>query len=167
MRAQLHDRAQLVKQGKPKPHADVLKKLDQYYPIPDEAPMADSLFDRLYHCNPNILGITSLALHRDADRISVTFSNGSRLQTMHFGIGAYQKSEITIRRLKPTLETLAGTDTPETIAFAATAAGSKDGFAVSLYYLDTPHYETWEFCAGADGREISWRRNGVTLLEGF
>lgn len=150
-----------------KTEADVLEKLDQYYPIPNEAPMADSLFDHLYHCSPNILGITSLALHRSADGISVTFSNGSCLQTMHFGIGAYQKSEITVKCLKPTLETLAGTDAPEAIAFAAAAAGHKDGFTVSLYYLDNPHYETWEFCAGADGSEISWRRNGVTLLEGF
>lgn len=147
--------------------ADVLEKLDQYYPVPDSKPISEDLCGRLYHCTPNILGITSLTFHRSADGICAAFSDGSRLQTMHFGIGSYQKSEITVKRLKPTLETLAGTDAPEAIAFAAAAEGRENGFTVSLYYLDNPHYETWEFYTDKDNSKVSWMRNGVTLAEGF
>lgn len=99
--------------------------------------------DKSYRCDQNAFGITLVKFGADTDCIKLNFSDGTQWQTMKFGKNRLCENNIFIKKLKPTLEDLAGHDEKENVHFAGCCTFKDDALHLRLNYLDNPHVDEY------------------------
>ena len=108
--------------------------------------------DAVYKCDENDYGITLVSFEESDNYITMSFSNGEEVQQMNFGKDCYYESKIQIKRFRPTLEDLAGTDNVVNTHFAACCTGDRGKLHLHIRFLDTPQYI--DFAVRFDGAEM-------------
>lgn len=101
------------------------------------------LTNNLYKCDDNAFGITFVNFSTNDDCINLNFSDGTQWQTMKFGKNMFCENIIYIKKLKPTLEDLAGHDERENVHFAGCCTFKDDGLRLRFNYLDNPHVDEY------------------------
>ena len=104
---------------------------------------AKNIFGNLYACEENPLGITFVSFSDSPDSIGLNFSDGTKWQTMSFGKEKYCENNIQIKKLKPTLEELAGHNKKENVHFAGYCTFDGNALYMHLNYLDNPHIDDY------------------------
>ncbi len=119
--------------------------IDRYHEPVKYQDAEDKFFEKLYTCEENVFGITFIRFTDNEDSVDVNFSDGTAWQTMRFGKGRFCENNITIKKLKPTLEELAGHDEKENVHFAACCTWKDNSLHLHINYLDNPHIDEY-FC---------------------
>lgn len=113
--------------------------------------------DKLYKCEANAFGITFVKFGADTDCIKLNFSDGTQWQTMKFGKNRLCENNIFIKKLKPTLEDLAGHDEKESVHFAGCCTFKGNDLHLRFNYLDNPHVD--EYICKFDERSFVMRKS--------
>ena len=75
---------------------------------------------------------------------------------MKFGKNIFCENNIFIKKLKPTLEDLAGHDEKENVHFAGCCTFDREGLHLCFNYLDNPHVD--EYICRFDGNSFEMRK---------
>ena len=141
--------------GKSSSTVNDLQKFADGYNKPFE--YADGkITDNLYRCDENAFGITFVKFGTDNDCINLDFSDGTQWQTMKFGKNIFCENDIFIKKLKPTLEGLAGHDERESVHFAGCCTFKDDGLHLRFNYLDNTHVD--EYICKFDEHSFAMRK---------
>lgn len=114
------------------------------------------IFGKTYHMKKNAFGITMLELKDENDAIVLEFSNGSSWQKMNFGKNCFKESRVMLKKFKPTLEDLAGTEKEENVHFAAYCTFEDETLKLYFNYLDCPHVE--EYALKLEDKKITMKK---------
>ena len=138
--------------GGSKAGTDEIKKLADEYNTPAKysAAACGAFSERTYICDKNRFGITQMKFCDKADKIELIFSDGEMWQTMSFGKDKFCENRVTVRKMKPTLEGLAGHERKEDMHFAAYCTWQGDGLHLYMNYLDNPHTDDYVCTFGGE-----------------
>jgi hypothetical protein len=97
----------------------VSEKINSYYPIKKCDETIAKKYCGTYTSNKNNSGITLVDITLKNRNVVFSFSDGTKLQNMYFGIGKWSKNIVSIKNFRPTLEGLVEKNIENEVAFAS------------------------------------------------
>lgn len=141
----------------------VSEKINSYYPIKKCDETIAKKYCGTYISEKNNSGITLVDVTLKNKNVVFSFSNGTKLQNMYFGIGKWSRSVISIKNFRPTLESLVEKNIENEVTFASYCYTENNQLNVYIKFLDCPHNISLNFVRTKDGIRVS--KDGVNFLD--
>lgn len=118
---------------------DCEKIIEEYYPVKKCDKTIFEKYSGIYLCENNDFDITVAKISVVNDDIVFSFSDGTKIQNMFFGIDKWSESIVRMKNFRPTLWSLVEKNVENEIRFASHCYSEDGILKVYIKFLDCPY----------------------------
>ncbi len=118
---------------------DCEKIIEDYYPVKKCDKTIFEKYSGIYLCENNDFDITVAKISVVNDDLVFSFSDGTKMQNMFFGIDKWNESVVRMKNFRPTILALVEKNVENEIRFASHCYSEGGILKVYIKFLDCPH----------------------------